>query len=490
MNMNNDFKDMINTVPQMIWKVFCKNDEIIPIYFNKSWLSYIGNKNFLDKSTIHPDDYDITYDTWKLSQKNLIFQIHIRLKNTNNEYNWFLIRSINKNNYWYGTCTDINEIQKYNMDSFNNNKKIITIDPEHLKLDNNILDELNINKNIINKELYSKIIELNNIIILKNKFNNDIFNNLKNNEILNKIKNNEKINKEILQILDNMIIEKLDKNLNDDDEIVIQENNIEKLKKDSEYLNKKIIDKEDEIFFKKSKFLIDNKNNEEEFLSFISHEIRNPIYSISNMVDFLKDSNLNNDQLELVNIQQESCNNILYLLNNILNERKLSLGKMELEYMPLNINNLIKKTINIYKNQIESKGLKLIVKLSLFNNELYGDYYKISQILSNLINNAIKFTDNGSITISCIINNIENNKYNINIYVIDTGIGIKKDELNKLFKEFSQTNSSIQQKYGGSGLGLNICEKLVKLMNGSIGVESEYEKGSNFYFNLILLDHK
>jgi signal transduction histidine kinase len=250
-----------------------------------------------------------------------------------------------------------------------------------------------------------------------------------------------------------------------------------------EYENNKIIK---EILINKNLELVKIQQKDDEFLSFISHEIRNPVFAISSMIEFLKNTTLDDNQLEFVNIQEESCNIVLHLVNSILTQKK-SLNKTDIQNKVFSINNIIKNVVNLSKYQIDKKSLELILDIPKEEYIVFGDYFKISQILLNLINNATKFTDSGSITISCQIFNENNSTYNVTISVTDTGIGIDNDKLDKLFKPFSQVNDTIQEKYGGYGLGLNICKKLMSLMNGTIGVESYPGKGSRFYINLLML---
>lgn len=231
------------------------------------------------------------------------------------------------------------------------------------------------------------------------------------------------------------------------------------------------------------------------FLANMSHEIRTPMNGIIGMIDLLSGTALSTKQQEYVQIVKKSSETLLTILNDILDLSKIEAGKMQLNEKNISLKNTIDKIYALFKQQAESKHNQL--KFSFENDvpdAIFADETRLLQILSNLVSNAIKFTESGKITIYTEIekvleNNLKNDKNQqeiqeiiLKISVKDTGIGISKENLDKLFYSFSQVDNSFSKSYGGTGLGLVISKELSNLMNGEMGVSSEIGKGSCFYF--------
>ncbi len=223
-----------------------------------------------------------------------------------------------------------------------------------------------------------------------------------------------------------------------------------------------------------------------DFLAVISHEIRTPLTSISGYADLLSNTqDLSADQSRYVELIRAANAALLTVVNDVLDFSKVQAGHMELEKQPFSPKALVHDTLAILRPMAEVKRLRLHYTLApdvpLW---LEGDCNRLRQILMNLLNNAIKFTSEGSIHVEMRLN--EGERANIQFRVSDTGTGIPEDKQQRLFKRFSQADSSISRQYGGTGLGLAICKSLVELMDGDIGIKSSPGKGTQIRFNVHL----
>ncbi len=228
-----------------------------------------------------------------------------------------------------------------------------------------------------------------------------------------------------------------------------------------------------------------------EFVSMVSHELRTPMNSVIGMTDLLLESEINEDQKDSLQILKGSANSLIRIVNDILDFSKIEAGKLELEQIEFDLARLLKELRVMFKVEAEEKKIELetIFDESLNEKDLKikSDPVRLRQILLNLIGNAIKFTEKGAVKVKVIkldqSKEVDNN-INLRFEVIDNGIGIPAEKLDGLFKSFNQVDSSISRKFGGSGMGLAICKKLVELMHGEIGVVSKEGEGSTFWFEL------
>jgi len=250
-----------------------------------------------------------------------------------------------------------------------------------------------------------------------------------------------------------------------------------------------IENKRGEEALKKAKDSADAANAaKSEFLAMMSHEIRTPMNAILGFTDLLQRTQLDSSQKETLTIIGKSGETLLELINNILDFSKIESRTIELEFHPFKLETTIFEALELMLVKAREKGVDIQYKLHGEGPTCFlGDSHRLRQIILNLVNNAIKFTRKGSIRIETHLSPAEKRDfYNVMIEVIDTGIGIPKTKLSKLFRPFSQVDSSTTRQYGGTGLGLVICKRLIEKMGGEIQVESEEGKGSRFFFTIML----
>ena len=223
----------------------------------------------------------------------------------------------------------------------------------------------------------------------------------------------------------------------------------------------------------------------DEFLANMSHEIRTPMNAIIGFTDLLKDTKLSREQKNWLKTIKISGENLLVIINDILDFSKVEAGKIEFENNKIDIADLIQSSIALLKAKANRKKIKMQFNIDKqVPTIVYGDSVRLTQIVLNLISNAIQFTTNGTVDVTIDLVEETDKNVTVKFSVIDTGIGIEPDKIASVFESFTQANGTISRKYGGTGLGLTIAKKLVEQQGGTISVKSEFEKGSCFSFIL------
>jgi len=226
-----------------------------------------------------------------------------------------------------------------------------------------------------------------------------------------------------------------------------------------------------------------------EFLANMSHEIRTPMNGVLGMMELLKTTELSNKQIEYVNTAQSSGSNMLVILNDILDLSKYESGKLTIDEEKFNLFDMVEDLVSLFAIELQSKGIEFIVDISpdlpVF---LHGGKTRLWQIIINLLGNAKKFTKSGDIVLTIkredAYKSADDTTINLQVSVKDSGIGIKESAQDKIFESFEQAESDTTRQFGGTGLGLALCKRLVGMMGGEIGVKSVPGRGSDFYFNV------
>ncbi len=229
----------------------------------------------------------------------------------------------------------------------------------------------------------------------------------------------------------------------------------------------------------------DSVKAKEIFLANMSHEIRTPMNGILGMAQLLFKTPLEEKQSNYLNIIRKSAENLLVILNDILDLAKIESGKLEIEHIPFDLREVVETAIQSFIYKADEKAIGLSFNLgSLRERYLIGDPFRLNQVLVNLLSNAIKFTDRGEVKLEVKALSNEENHISYEFCISDTGIGIDQEKISHLFEQFTQADSGIGRKYGGTGLGLNISKNLIEMQGGRIWAESSPGLGSRFYFTL------
>jgi signal transduction histidine kinase len=221
------------------------------------------------------------------------------------------------------------------------------------------------------------------------------------------------------------------------------------------------------------------------FLATMSHEFRTPLNSIIGFTGILMKEApgpLNDEQKKQLGMVQNSARHLLSLINDVLDISKIEAGQLKMNLQQFNLPDVIFKVVETNKPFADKKNLRLTVSIDENINDITSDNLRVQQILLNLVNNSIKFTETGTISIKCFLDS----NY-VKIQITDSGMGIESEKIEQLFKPFMQIDTGLTRKHEGTGLGLSICKKLTEMLNGSIEVESKYGSGSTFTVTLPII---
>ncbi|MBX7232166.1 MAG: PAS domain-containing protein [Bdellovibrionales bacterium] len=481
------FRVITNSLPQLMWT--CVSTGPCD-YLSEQWVQYTGvpEKNQLGYNwlnQLHPEDRERVISEWKQNTKReTIFSMKFRIRRHDGEYRWFDTMAIPLKSgngeviRWLGSNTDVQEIYKA--------KELVE----------GIKTRLEIATQGTHIGIWEWDIETNNLLwsdqmfliygIDKKKFKNNFGTWIQTFHPEDRVRGQDAIQNAIMGLKE---FDEEFRILRENGEVVYVYGRAKVIRNEINKPIKMIGVNWDNSKMKLNELALQKATEEaisatkakSEFLANMSHEIRTPLNGILGITRMIDMSGLPDELSNSIEIIRRSGENLLTLVNDILDFSKIEAGKLDVEHIVFDLKALID---DLYKQQtVFSKDKKITLSCNVSNdtpNLIKGDPGRLRQVLTNLISNSIKFTTKGNVTLRV---SLEKNKMML-FEVEDTGIGIPESSLNKMFQAFTQVDASTTRRFGGSGLGLSICKRLVNLMKGEINVKSKYGEGTTFWFKI------
>ncbi len=476
----NEFRVLAESMPQIVWITRADGWNI---YFNQKWVDYTGltleeSYGYGWNKPFHPDDQQMAWDAWQNAIKNnAVYSIESRLRSANGTYKWFLVRGvplIDENGSilkCFGTCTDIHELKMKEVELQKSEEK-------YKELFEKMLD------GVYKSSHEGKFLQINNAMVNMLGYNSkeelyaiDIKSDLY-------FKESDRESAALEERYEEMAIFRLKKK--DGSEIWVEDHGRHVLDDKGNVLYHEGIMRDVTERLRTEQELIAAKEKAEEmnrlksnFLANMSHELRTPLVGILGFADILSQEVESQESKEMAETILKSGNRLSETLNLILDLSKFETEKLAINYPKFDLVSKAEEIINSFNGTAVKKGLTLKSSFSQDSIIINFDERAFNSILNNLINNALKFTSEGSVTTTIFLNNDF-----VEIKVIDTGIGINEKDYQIIFDEFRQASEGYNRNFEGSGLGLSITKKIVEKFGGTITVESEIGKGTTFKVKL------
>ena len=500
-----EFRLLAEAMPQIVWVCDAEGRNT---YFNPQWVEYTGlslEESYGDGWTkpIHPDDRELAWKAWQNAVRyNGVYALECRLCRVDGTYLWWLLRGVPTLNErgevvkWFGTCTNIDELKRAEMALRDSEERLnFALEHSHLAGWDMDLETREVHRSKGHRLLFGYPPDL-------SDWSSDTFLEY----VLPEDRSNAKQKMQLaIQSHTDLNIEcrirrgdgevrwiwvqgsvRIDANEHRHlagivQDITERKRSEEELLRYHDHLQDLVAERTKELG--QAKEAADQSNRAKSiFLANMSHEIRTPLSAISGMSNLIRKQPLTPDQSDRLNKLDSASAHLNATINNILDLSKIEAGHLDLVEGPVRLESLVRDTAGMLEERAQQKGLSIVLDIGAAKDNLYGDETRLRQALVNYAGNAIKFTEQGSITIKVLQLNEDAVAVTLRFEVQDSGIGIAPEKLNKLFANFVQADNTTARKYGGSGLGLAITKKLAQAMGGDVGASSTPGAGSCFWF--------
>ncbi|MEY4719451.1 MAG: hypothetical protein RL563_2069, partial [Pseudomonadota bacterium] len=503
-----EFKLLAEAMPQIVW---ITRADGCNTFFNQQWFDYTGltwedsiGTNWT--KPFHPDDRQRAWDAWQHAiQEHLVYALEARLKKYDGSYRWWLIRGVPVTNEqgeirnWFGTCTDIDDIKATQAALSSAEKRwsfalegsgqgvwdwdVATNRMNYSPLWKSILgyadqefpNDLQAWLDRIHPDDHESVVGALDALTKGKTLQFD-------QEYRLRHRNNEYIWVSVRGMVFDVNTESLPMRL-----LGIQQNIHQRKLQDLEL--QQYHDHLEQLVSERTDALNEARERAEKlaevksaFLANMSHEIRTPMNAVLGFCYLLEQKSLDSDSRDLVVKIHNAGRNLLNIINDILDFSKIEAGRIDMESTPFHLHTLLEHVGAMMQSLAGSKRLELIISPPEEISGLIGDEQRLQQVLINLVGNAIKFTDDGEVSLLVTCEQAHDHDVRLRFSVKDTGIGMSEEQLTKLFQAFSQADASIGRRFGGTGLGLAISQRLIALMGGELQVNSHLDQGSEFWF--------